>query len=74
MSLQPWFAQLLVCPESKKPLIYFSEDEFLFCPDSKMKYRIEDGIPVLLVEEGERLSDEQAAELLEKARQRGLVG
>ncbi|HHN74356.1 MAG TPA: Trm112 family protein [Acidobacteria bacterium] len=73
MALQPWFAQLLVCPESKKPLIYFRDENFLFCPDSKLKYRIEDDIPVLLVDEAERLSDERVAELLAAAREQGLV-
>ncbi|MDQ7006536.1 MAG: Trm112 family protein [Acidobacteriota bacterium] len=73
MALQPWFAQLLVCPESKKPLVYFREENFLFCPESKLKYRIEDDIPVLLVDEAERLSDEQAAEVLAAAREQGLL-
>ena len=73
MSLQPWFVELLVCPESKKPLVYFSEENFLFSPDSRLKYRIDDGIPVLLGEEGERLDPEQSAELLRLARERGLI-
>jgi len=73
MSLQPWFVELLVCPESKRPLVYFSEENFLFCPDSRMKYRIEEGIPVLLVEEAEKLEEAQAAELERLARERGLI-
>jgi len=35
----------------------------LFCPESRLKYRIEDDIPVMLVDEAERL-DESAAQAL----------
>ncbi len=74
MSLQPWFAQILVCPQSKKPLIYFRDEDFLFCPESKLKYRIEDDVPVLLIEEAERLDDDAAEHLVSRAREQGLVG
>ena len=67
MPLDPELLDILVCPESKKPLVYFADEEFLFCPDSKLKYAIEDGIPVMLIEEAERLSDEQARELMARA-------
>ena len=67
MSLAPELLEILVCPESKKPLVYFEDENFLFCPDSKLKYKIEDDIPVMLIEEAERLSDDQARELLSRA-------
>jgi len=37
--------------------------ESLFCPASRLRYRIDDGIPILLVEEAERLDEKAAAEL-----------
>ncbi len=67
MPLDPELLEILVCPESKRPLIYFEREDFLFCPDSKLKYRVEDGIPVMLIEEAERLTDEQAQALLARA-------
>ncbi len=67
MPLDPELLEILVCPESKRPLIYFEREDFLFCPDSKLKYRDEDGIPVMLIEEAERLTDEQAQALLARA-------
>ncbi len=67
MSLAPELLEILVCPESKKPLVYFEDENFLFCPDSKLKYKIEDDIPVMLIEEAERLSDDEARELLSRA-------
>lgn len=70
MPLDPTHLAMLVCPESKQPLLYVpagvaGPDESLFCPTSRLRYRIDDGIPILLVEEAERL-DEKAAEQLSK--------
>ena len=73
MTLQPWLVEILVCPESGKRLLYFEEEQFLFCPESKRRYRIDDGIPVLLPEEAEELTDEQVAELVTQAKSRGLI-
>ena len=67
MSLDPELLDILVCPESRKPLLYFADEQFLFCPDSCLKYRVEDGIPVMLVEEAERLSEEQGQALVARA-------
>lgn len=63
MALDPLLLEILVCPETKKALLYFEKENFLFCPESRLKYRIEDDIPVMLIEEAERL-DEAAAEAL----------
>jgi uncharacterized protein YbaR (Trm112 family) len=68
MALSPDLLAILVCPESKEPLIHVpagldGPGEYLFCPASRLRYRIEDGIPVMLVEEAERL-DESAATAL----------
>lgn len=71
MPLDPEHLALLVCPESKQPLLYVPPgvaggEEALFCPASRLRYRIEEGIPILLVDEAERL-DEAAAERLRAA-------
>ena len=65
--LDPELLEILVCPESKEPLVYFEEEGFLFCPASRLRYRIEDGIPVMLIEEAERLDEEAARALMERA-------
>ena len=67
MALDPELLEILVCPESKQPLVYFADEEFLFCPDSRLKYRVEEGIPVMLIEEAERLSEDAARALMERA-------
>jgi uncharacterized protein YbaR (Trm112 family) len=68
MALDPLLLEILVCPESKKPLLYFEKEGFLFCPESRLKFRIEDDIPVMLVEEAERLDEAEAAALVERAK------
>jgi uncharacterized protein YbaR (Trm112 family) len=68
MALDPLLLEILVCPESKKPLLYFEKEGFLFCPESRLKFRIEDDIPVMLVEEAERLDEPEAAALVERAK------
>lgn len=73
MPLDPELLEILACPESKAPLIYFEAEGFLFCPASRLKYRIEDDIPVMLIDEAERLDEAAAARLTEQARQRGLA-
>jgi len=67
MPIDPQLLEILVCPESKKPLVYFEDEGFLFCPDSRLKYRIDDDIPVMLVDEAERLDDNAAAALMQRA-------
>jgi uncharacterized protein YbaR (Trm112 family) len=67
MAIDAQLLEILVCPESKKPLVYFEAEGFLFCPESRLKYRIDDDIPVMLVDEAERLSEAEAKALMEKA-------
>ena len=71
MALSPELLEILVCPESKEELVYFEAEGFLFCPSSRLKFRIEDDIPVMLIDEAERLDDQQAAELMSRAPQKG---
>lgn len=48
---------ILVCPEDRGPLLLV-DDECLYNPRLRRAYRIEDGIPVLLVEEAVTVTDE----------------
>lgn len=72
MSLDSELLDILVCPESKEPLIYFEDEEFLFCPESNLKYPIEDDIPQMLVDEAEEVSDDEADRLRDEADERNL--
>jgi uncharacterized protein len=59
--LAPEFLAMLVCPESREPLV--QRGNRLLCKASRKAYRIEDGIPILLVEEAEDLTDAELANL-----------
>ena len=68
MPLAPDLLAILVCPESKQPLLYVAPGvegpgESLFCPASRLRYRIDDGIPVMLIDEAERLDEVKAEQL-----------
>ena len=50
--LDPALLELLACPVCKGPLTYRREDpESLDCPACRKRYPVQDGIPVLLIEE-----------------------
>ena len=81
MAVAKHLLEILRCPESRSELIYFPEksmggkygrEEFLFCPQSKLRYRIDEGIPVMLIDDAERLDDEACAALTAKANELGL--
>ena len=50
------FVDLLVCPQSKQPLIYVEGSQELWGKASELAYPIRDEIPILLVEESRQLS------------------
>ena len=58
MSLDPELLAILACPEDKENLIYVAEDEVLYNPRLHKAYDIRNGIPVLLVSESRKVSDE----------------
>ncbi len=73
--------EILVCPKSKQPLIYFPRGEddtdeakgFVVSPASRLRYRIDDGVPVMLVEEADELTVEATQKLVARAKQLGLT-
>ena len=58
MSLDLELLAILACPEDKENLIYIAEDEVLYNPRLHKAYDIRNGIPVLLVSESRKVSDE----------------
>lgn len=51
MSIDPKLLEVLVCPQDKGPLDYYEQEQLLVNPRLGLAYRIDDGIPVMLVEE-----------------------
>ena len=72
--------EIMVCPRSKQPLIYFPRGEadrdeaegFLLCPASRLRYPIQDGVPVMLVDEAIEVSAAALEALLARACELGL--
>ena len=48
---------ILVCPEDRGPLLLVG-DELLYNPRLRLAYRIEGGVPVLLIEEAITVTDD----------------
>jgi len=63
--------EILACPEDKGPLLLVG-DETLYNPRLRRAYRIDDGIPVLLVDESRTVDGSEHADLL--ARSGGAAG
>ena len=72
--------EVLVCPKSKQPLVYFPRGEadrdeaeaFLLCPSSRLRYPIRNGVTVMLVDEALDVTPPAVEALLARARQLGL--
>ena len=54
MALSPDLLNILVCPACKGDLAYDVAAEKLTCERCRLRYRIVDDIPVMLVEEAEK--------------------
>lgn len=57
---------ILVCPETKAELVL--DGNFLVSTDknTRRRYRIEDDIPIMLIEESEQLSVEEWTEIMKR--------
>lgn len=53
MPLDEELLEILVCPKCKGELEYREEEEVLVCHECRLRYRIEDEIPIMLIDEAE---------------------
>jgi uncharacterized protein YbaR (Trm112 family) len=67
MSLDPLLLNLLACPIDKQALLYLAEHGVLYNPRLRRSYRVRDGIPVMLADQGETVTDERHRALLRAA-------
>jgi uncharacterized protein YbaR (Trm112 family) len=72
MAIDPRLLEVLACPEDKGPLLYLQADGALYNPRLRRKYRVEDGVPVMLVEEAVTLSPADHEALMARAQALGL--
>lgn len=55
MALAPELKEILACPRCKGDLEFREEEKRILCRACKLAYRIEDDIPVLIVDEAQPL-------------------
>jgi uncharacterized protein YbaR (Trm112 family) len=72
MTLDQRLLEILACPDDKGPLYYFDDEDALYNPRLKRRYRIVDGIPVMLIDEAEAVDDDEHARLMAKAQTDGI--
>lgn len=72
MALDPRLLEILACPKDKGPLLYFESEDSLYNPRLRMRYRITEGIPVMLIDEAETVDDAEHNRLIAKAEAEGI--
>jgi uncharacterized protein YbaR (Trm112 family) len=72
VALDPKLLEILACPEDKGPLLYFEDESSLYNPRRQRRYRVEDDIPIMLIDEAESVDDAEHARLLAKAEADGV--
>ncbi|MCB9389116.1 MAG: Trm112 family protein [Acidimicrobiia bacterium] len=72
MALDPKLLAILACPEDKGPLLYLEDEDILYNPRLARVYRVQDGIPVMLIEEAETVDAGEDARITAKAQAEGI--
>lgn len=57
MALAQELLQILACPKCKGSLVYQPEKDRVLCAACRLAYPVRDDIPVMLVDEAEKLTD-----------------
>jgi uncharacterized protein len=73
MVLDPKLLEILACPKDKGPLLYFADEESLYNPRLRLRYRITDDIPIMLIDEAETVDDAEDQRLTAKAAADGIA-
>jgi uncharacterized protein YbaR (Trm112 family) len=72
VALDPQLLEILACPQDKGPLLYFADEDALYNPRLRRRYRVQEGIPVMLLDEAETISDAEHERLVAKAAAEGI--
>ena len=63
--LEKKLLDILVCPETKGPLVYKVDLDELWSVEAGLAYAVKDDIPVLIAADARSLSDEELKEINE---------
>ncbi|MDH4279120.1 MAG: Trm112 family protein [Acidimicrobiia bacterium] len=72
MALAQQLLDILACPDDKGPLLYFETEGWLYNPRLQRRYRIEDDIPIMLIDESEQVDDAEHDRLMALAAERSI--
>jgi uncharacterized protein len=73
VTLDEKLLSILVCPADRGPLLLI-DDELLYNPRLRRAYRIDDGIPVLLIDEATQVDDREHERLMRRSGGAGAPG
>jgi uncharacterized protein YbaR (Trm112 family) len=59
--VDPKLLEILVCPQTRGPLVYDRERNELVSRGALLAYPVRDGVPIMLPEEARVLTEEEAA-------------
>jgi len=66
MPIDPKLLEILVCPDTKAPLVLDGDTLISTDPKTRRCYRIEDDIPIMLIDESEILDEEKWREIMKR--------
>ena len=72
MALDPQLLEILACPEDKGSLLFFATEQVLYNPRLKRKYRVENDVPQMLIEESKIADLAEHERLLAIAKRDGI--
>ena len=72
MPLDPMLLEILACPEDKGPLFYLGDENSLYNPRLRRIYRIEDDIPIMLIDEADEVDNNEHKRIIEKVESDGI--
>ncbi len=72
MALDPLLLDILACPEDKGPLYYLADENALYNPRLTRRYRVDDDIPVMLIDESETVEAAEHDRLMAKIDAEGI--
>ncbi|MCH2408306.1 MAG: Trm112 family protein [Acidimicrobiales bacterium] len=72
MPLDPMLLEILACPEDKGPLFYLEDENSLYNPRLQRIYRVEDDIPIMLIDEADEVDENEHKRIIEKVESDGI--
>ena len=73
MVLDPRLVEILACPEDKGPLLYFEAEGFFYNSRLRRRYEVEDGIPIMLIDEATALDGDEHERVMARAAEAGIT-